>query len=144
MLGFALPSMIQLRNTPPLRVLRHDEMPPSPSRLLVGGLSLAAVAALLYRSVGDPRMLILLIGGIIAIAGLLYLVGRGLVALVGRARSGCGAAIVGDPDQVLAKLNAYRDLGIEAFILSGYPHKDECDLFGKYVLPQLNHGPLAI
>ena len=63
---------------------------------------------------------------------------------VGRARSGCGAAIVGDPDQVLAKLNAYRDLGVEAFILSGYPHKDECDLFGKYVLPQLNHGPLAI
>jgi len=63
---------------------------------------------------------------------------------IGRARSGCGAAIVGDPDQVLAKLNAYRDLGIEAFILSGYPHKNECDLFGKYVLPKLNHGPLAI
>ena len=43
---------------------------------------------------------------------------------IGRARSGCGAAIVGDPDQVLAKLGAYRDLGIEAFILSGYPHRD--------------------
>ena len=63
---------------------------------------------------------------------------------VGRARSGCGAAIVGDPDQVLAKLNAYRELGIEAFILSGYPHQDECDLFGKYVLPRLNHGPLVV
>ena len=63
---------------------------------------------------------------------------------VGRARSGCGAAIVGDPDQVLAKLNAYRDLGIEAFILSGYPHQEECDLFGKYVLPRLNHGALEI
>ena len=63
---------------------------------------------------------------------------------VGRARSGCGAAIVGDPDQVLAKLNAYRALGIEAFILSGYPHKQECDLFGKYVLPKLNHGPLEV
>jgi len=63
---------------------------------------------------------------------------------VGRARSGCGAAIVGDPDQVLAKLNAYRELGIEAFILSGYPHKDECDLFGKYVLPRLEHGPLEV
>jgi len=61
---------------------------------------------------------------------------------VGRARSGCGAAIVGDPDQVLAKINAYRALGIEAFILSGYPHKDECDLFARYVLPRLNHGPL--
>ena len=63
---------------------------------------------------------------------------------VGRARSGCGAAIVGDPDQVLAKLNAYRDLGIEAFILSGYPHQEECDLFGKYVLPKLNHAPLEV
>ena len=63
---------------------------------------------------------------------------------IGRARSGCGAAIVGDPDQVLAKLNAYRALGIDAFILSGYPHKDECDLFGRYVLPRLNHGPLTV
>jgi len=61
---------------------------------------------------------------------------------VGRARSGCGAAIVGDPDQVLAKLEAYRRLGIEAFILSGYPHATECDLFARHVLPQLDHGPL--
>ena len=92
LLGFALPSMIQLRNTPPLRVLRHDAMPPAPSRWLVGGLSLAAVGLLLYRSVGDPRMLVYLLGGIIVIAGGLYLVGRGLVAIVGRARSGVGVA----------------------------------------------------
>jgi alkanesulfonate monooxygenase len=62
---------------------------------------------------------------------------------IGRARSGCGAAIVGDPDQVRAKLEAYAALGIEAFILSGYPHAEECDLFARYVLPQLDHGPLA-
>ena len=61
---------------------------------------------------------------------------------IGRARSGCGAAIVGDPDQVLAKLNAYRDLGIDAFILSGYPHAAEADLFARHVLPRLDHGPL--
>ncbi|MCC5950780.1 MAG: LLM class flavin-dependent oxidoreductase [Acidimicrobiia bacterium] len=61
---------------------------------------------------------------------------------VGRARSGCGAAIVGDPDQVLAKLRAYEQAGIEAFILSGYPHREECDLFGRYVLPRLDHAPL--
>lgn len=61
---------------------------------------------------------------------------------VGRARSGCGAAIVGDPDQVVAKLQAYARLGIRAFILSGYPHLGECDLFARYVLPELNHGPL--
>jgi len=56
---------------------------------------------------------------------------------IGLARSGCGSAIVGDPDQVLAKLNRYMDMGIRAFILSGYPHLDECDLFAKYVLPRL-------
>lgn len=62
---------------------------------------------------------------------------------IGRARSGCGAAIVGDPDQVLKKLNDYRALGIEAFILSGYPHAAECDLFARHVLPKLEHGPLT-
>jgi len=61
---------------------------------------------------------------------------------IGRARSGCGAAIVGDPDQVLEKLKQYMDLGIEAFILSGYPHEEECDLFARYVLPQLDHAAL--
>ena len=63
---------------------------------------------------------------------------------IGRARSGCGAAIVGDPDQVLAKLRAYQAEGIDAFILSGYPHAAECDLFARHVLPKLEHGPLVM
>lgn len=92
LIGFALPSLIQLRNTPPLRVLRHDSMPPPPSRLFVGGLSLAAVAALLYQSVGDIRMLVILLGGIVVIAAALYIVGRLLVAFMGRFRSGVGVA----------------------------------------------------
>ena len=61
---------------------------------------------------------------------------------IGRARSGAGAAIVGDPGQVLAKLRGYADLGMEAFILSGYPHAAEGDLFARYVLPHLTHGSL--
>jgi alkanesulfonate monooxygenase len=61
---------------------------------------------------------------------------------VGRARSGAGAAIVGDPDQVLAKINELTDAGVEAFILSGYPHAAECDLFARYVLPHIDHGRL--
>lgn len=63
---------------------------------------------------------------------------------IGRARSGCGAAIVGDPDQVLAKIRAYQAAGIEAFILSGYPHAAEADLFSRHVLPRLDHGPLIL
>ena len=61
---------------------------------------------------------------------------------IGTARSGAGAAIVGDPDQVLAKIKAYQRIGLEAFILSGYPHATECDLFARHVLPELEHGPL--
>lgn len=56
---------------------------------------------------------------------------------VGRARSGCGAAIVGSTDQVLSEIEAYKKMGIRSFIFSGYPHLDECNSFGKRVLPQL-------
>jgi alkanesulfonate monooxygenase len=31
---------------------------------------------------------------------------------------------------------------MEAFILSGYPHVAEGDLFARHVLPHLSHGPL--
>jgi alkanesulfonate monooxygenase len=55
---------------------------------------------------------------------------------IGRARSGCGAAIVGNPDQVEAKLRRYMDLGISSFILSGYPHREEARRFGELVLPR--------
>jgi len=56
---------------------------------------------------------------------------------VGRARSGCGAALVGSTDQVLSEIEAYRKMGIRAFIFSGYPHIDECKSFGSRVLPEL-------
>ena len=58
---------------------------------------------------------------------------------IGLARSGCGAAIVGNPEQVYNKIKSYMDMGINAFILSGYPHKKECELFAKYVLPKLKN-----
>ena len=56
---------------------------------------------------------------------------------IGRARSGCGAALVGSTDQVMSEIEAYRKMGIRAFIFSGYPHLDECRSFGKRVLPNL-------
>ncbi len=63
---------------------------------------------------------------------------------IGRARSGCGGAIVGTPVQILAKLNRYMDMGIRAFILSGYPLLEECELFGRHVLPHLPNVKLSI
>lgn len=63
---------------------------------------------------------------------------------VGRARSGCGSAIVGNPDQVYQKLQRYIDMGMRAFIFSGYPHIDECELFARYVLPRLDTTKLNI
>ena len=61
---------------------------------------------------------------------------------VGRARSGCGAALVGSADQILTELEEYRKMGIRAFILSGYPHIEECAHFGKLVLPHLGRCSL--
>ena len=56
---------------------------------------------------------------------------------VGRARSGCGAALVGSADQVLSQIEEYQKMGIRAFIFSGYPHIDEAEYFGKLVMPHL-------
>ncbi|MGC3936866.1 LLM class flavin-dependent oxidoreductase [Roseobacter sp. EG26] len=56
---------------------------------------------------------------------------------VGRARSGCGAALVGSADQVMSEIEAYQKMGIRAFIFSGYPHIDEAEHFGRLVMPHL-------
>ena len=56
---------------------------------------------------------------------------------IGKARSGCGAALVGNPDRIIEKLNRYMEMGIRSFILSGYPHIDECNRFAELVLPRL-------
>jgi alkanesulfonate monooxygenase len=61
---------------------------------------------------------------------------------IGRARSGCGAAIVGSADQVLSEIEEYKKMGIRAFIFSGYPHIDEAQHFGRLVMPELETSSL--
>jgi alkanesulfonate monooxygenase len=63
---------------------------------------------------------------------------------IGRARSGCGAALVGSVDQVMSEIEAYQRMGIRAFIFSGYPHLDECRHFGTKVLPHLKTCSLPV
>lgn len=62
---------------------------------------------------------------------------------IGRARSGCGGALVGTPEQIIAQLNRYMDMGIRSFILSGYPLIEECEYVGRLVLPHLPNVRLA-
>ena len=52
-------------------------------------------------------------------------------------RGGAGTALVGDPDQVAERMKEYMALGIDRFILSGYPHLEECYRFAELVFPLL-------
>jgi alkanesulfonate monooxygenase len=81
-------------------------------------------------SEGQKRQLALASSGSLVVESHLW-------AGVGLARSGVGVAIVGDPKQVADKLRAYQSLGISTFILSGYPHLEECRRFGHMVMPLL-------
>jgi len=64
-----------------------------------------------------------------------------LWAGVGLVRGGAGTALVGDPQQVADRIQEYAALGLEYFILSGYPHLDEAYRFAELVFPLL---PLAL
>ncbi|MDR3346765.1 MAG: FMNH2-dependent alkanesulfonate monooxygenase [Campylobacteraceae bacterium] len=60
-----------------------------------------------------------------------------LWAGIGLVRRGAGTALVGDPKTVAARLQEYIDLGIDTFVLSGYPHLEEVSRFAELVFPLL-------
>ena len=64
-----------------------------------------------------------------------------LWAGVGLVRGGAGTALVGDPPTVAARMKEYMALGIDTFIMSGYPHLEEAYRFAELVLPLLAAWP---
>ena len=62
-----------------------------------------------------------------------------LWAGIGLVRDGAGTALVGSHDEVADRLLEYADLGIDEFILSGYPHREEAVRVGREVLPRVLH-----
>ncbi|MBX9935809.1 MAG: FMNH2-dependent alkanesulfonate monooxygenase [Burkholderiaceae bacterium] len=64
-------------------------------------------------------------------------VGPNLWAGVGLVRGGAGTALVGNPEEVAARLQEYIDLGVDSFVLSGYPHLEESIRFAELVFPLL-------
>lgn len=89
------------------------------------------------ESEGQRRMLDLHRGG----SGRL-LVAPNLWAGVGLVRGGAGTALVGSHAEVAERLVEYSELGIDHFILSGYPHLEEAYWFGEGVLPLLERRGL--
>lgn len=65
------------------------------------------------------------------------MVGPNLWAGVGLVRGGAGTALVGSAEEVVARLNEYADLGVDSFVLSGYPHLEEAIRFAELVFPLL-------
>ena len=63
---------------------------------------------------------------------------------IGKVFSGCGGALVGDPDQIVGQLNRYMDMGFRAFIFSGFPLIEEADEFARLVLGRLPNASLSI
>jgi alkanesulfonate monooxygenase len=60
-----------------------------------------------------------------------------LWAGVGLVRGGAGTALVGDPETVAERMREYAEIGIDTFILSGYPHLEEAYRFAELVFPLL-------
>lgn len=60
-----------------------------------------------------------------------------LWAGVGLVRGGAGTALVGDAATVAERLKEYADLGVDSFVLSGYPHLEEAYRFAELVFPHV-------
>ncbi|NDZ97399.1 LLM class flavin-dependent oxidoreductase [Streptomyces sp. SID6673] len=65
-----------------------------------------------------------------------------LWAGIGLVRGGAGTAMVGSFTEIADLIEAYREVGIEEFVLSGYPHLEESYWFGEGVLPELTRRGL--
>jgi alkanesulfonate monooxygenase len=66
-----------------------------------------------------------------------------LWAGVGLVRGGAGTALVGNPETVAARMLEYADLGIDTFVLSGYPHLEEAYRVAELVFPRLPIARIA-
>jgi len=67
-----------------------------------------------------------------------------LWAGVGLVRGGAGTALVGSHQEVADRIEEYHDLGIDEFVLSGYPHLEEAYRVGEGVIPELRRRGLVV
>ncbi len=92
LIGFALPPLLELKNTPPARVLRKTAVAPPLRYGLSYVLSVAALFAILWLMVRDSELVFFVFAGVLILAVVLALAGFGLVRVTGRLRGGVGVA----------------------------------------------------
>ncbi|MGI9309224.1 MAG: ABC transporter permease [Gammaproteobacteria bacterium] len=91
-IGFALPHLLQLKTTPPLRVLRHDLPPPPLRNGVVYGIAFAALLAMIFSIVRDIKLLVYISGGLLGMAAASVAAGWMLVNAFTRLRGAAGVA----------------------------------------------------
>lgn len=92
LIGFALPPLLQLKSTPPARVLRKSVSAPPLRYGLSYLLALAALFAILWSLVRDTELVLSVLAGVLGVGLALTAAGYGLVRLTGRLRGGVGVA----------------------------------------------------
>ena len=92
LLGFAMPPLLALRQVPPLRVLRRDQVPVSTRGWLIYGAVFLSMGSLLYWQVHDLKMVVSVLGGMLLTISLLALAAYGLIYLLSRLRKRVGVA----------------------------------------------------
>jgi len=92
LIGFALPALLQLKNTPPARVLRKTVTAPPLRFGLAYVFAVGALFAILWSLVRDTELVVGVLVGVLGVGAVLTLAGFGLVRLTGRLRGGVGVA----------------------------------------------------
>jgi putative ABC transport system permease protein len=92
LIGFALPPLLQLKSTPPARVLRKSVSSPPLRYGLSYLLAVVALFAILWSLVRDTELVFSVLAGVLGVGLVLTLAGYGLVRLTGRLRGGVGVA----------------------------------------------------
>ena len=92
LIGFALPSMLQLSRVPAIRVLRRDIGPPPLGVMMAYGPAVLAIAALIVWVIGDPWLALGFVAALAVALTVLALAGWLLVSIVGRLRGRAGVS----------------------------------------------------
>ncbi len=90
--GFALPHLLMLRNTAPIRVLRHDMPPPKLSSGITYGIAIGTLLVMIYAIVRDLKLVAYISGGVAVVAVLSFIAGWVLVRSLTRFRGAAGVA----------------------------------------------------